>query len=60
MVNSGIVIPSPDIAKGPTFSMEPINALSTMLYNEATIIARMAGTEYLISSLLIFSCLNAP
>ena len=59
MVNSGIVIPSPDIAKAPTFFIDPINALSTVLYNEVTIIASIAGTEYLTNSLLILPFLNA-
>ena len=39
--------------------LEPIKALSTVLYSEVTIIASIAGTEYLTNSLLIFSYLNA-
>ena len=54
-MNIGIVTPSPAIANGPTSLIAPIKALSTILYKDVINILKIAGTEYLISNLLIFS-----
>ena len=59
IVMNGIVTPSPDIAKAPTSFIEPIKALSTVLYKDVTIIASIAGIEYFITNLNTLSSLNS-
>ena len=54
-MNSGIVTPRPEIAYAPTPSIEPINALSAVLYKQVTSIAIIAGIEYLTNNLLVLS-----
>ena len=55
IVNKGIVTPKPDMARAPISLIDPIKALSTVLYKEVTIIDSIAGSEYFKSSLPIFS-----